>query len=340
MIRSFAAASLCLLIGAGHAMAQTPRTIAAMDRLRTAANELTDTRLRTETLSALQSRPCVRHRADLTAADEAEILNALRAQGLISSPIDAAEIQDQRATVFPPVAGDAACPTLLQSFEAAPGGNAGSHHDWPGGLADHEQFNLSLALSLAALYEAESGLPVDRDVLVAAVLWHDWAKTLVLTFHPDGRLAEERAIAGAGAHHVLGLAEAMARGLPPTLILTQACAHVAPVGEDSRKVEAWLKAAAIIARTEWTLPAVATRECLINNAADDNWIHAETSVQVADAVLARLAPRLGHPTTDDADYRVRLRNPALETLGADRIRALFEQKGDDGVERDLRASGF
>lgn len=340
MIRLFATSLLAALIAAGGDSAQTPRTAAALDRLREAAGGLTDEHLRVETLAGLQTRPCVRHRAGLTSADEAAILRQLRAEDLMPPATDVAEAELQRLTVFPPLAEDDACPALPQPIAAAPGGNAGSHHDWPGGLVAHEAFNLRLGLALADLYQAEDGLPVNRDAVIGAVLWHDWAKALVLVWRNDATLPPERPIAGAGAHHVLGLAESMARGLPQTMILTQACAHAAPVDGDQKTVAGWLRAAAIISRTDWTMPVAPTRECLISNAADDNWVHAEAAVHAADAVLARLAPRFGHPVTSGAGYRTRLRNRALETLGADRIKALSDVEGDIGVERALRAAGF
>lgn len=319
---------LAALLAAALA-APAPQTQAALATLRTAAGDLVHERLRTETLAALQPTACVRHRAGLTPADEAAILQTLRAEGLL---------QDQPPhAVFPPLREAGACPALPQSLSAAPGGNAGSHHDWPGGLVAHEAFNLRLALALADLYEAESGVPIDRDVLTASVLWHDWAKALVLAWRDDGTLSAEGSIAGAGAHHVLGLAEAMARALPPAMILAQACAHAAPVAGDEQRVAGWLRAAAIVSRTAWTTPIEPTRECLISNAADDNWIHAEAAVHAADAALARLAPRLGY---DGPAYRTRLRNPALETLGANRLKALLDTEGDGGLERALRAAGF
>lgn len=310
--------------------APAPRTQAALDTLRTAASGLSDQHLRAQTLAALDDRPCVRHRAGLTPAGETAIVQTLRAEGLLQA-------DQKHDAVFPPLGESATCPTLPQSILTAPGGNAGSHHDWPGGLIAHEAFNLRLALALADLYEAESGVPIDRQMLTASVLWHDWAKALLLTWREDGTLSSEGTIAGAGAHHVLGLAEAMTRGLPPAMILAQACAHAAPVDGDKSKVEGWLRAAAIVSRTEWTAPVVAPRECLISNAADDNWIHAEAAVHAADAALPRIAPRLGR---DGATYRTGLRNPALEQLGADRIKALLGTEGDAGLERALRAAGF
>lgn len=296
-----------------------PRTQAAFEALQTAVSGLSEGHLRAETLAALQPTPCVRHRAGLTPADETAIVQKLRAEGLLQA-------DQQHDVVFPPLGKTSNCPPLPQSILTAPGGNAGSHHDWPGGLVAHEAFNLRLALAVSDLYEAESGVPVDRQVLTASVLWHDWAKALVLIWRKDGTLSSEGAIAGAGAHHVLGLAETMARGLPPAMILAQACAHAAPVEGDRNKVANWLRAAAIISRTPWTSPVQPTRECLISNAADDNWIHAEAAVHAADAALARIAPHL--------------RNAALEHLGADRIKALLDTEGDAGLERALRAAGL
>lgn len=299
--------------------APAPRTQAALDTLRTAASSLAQDHLQTETLAALQPAPCVRHRTGLTPADEAAIIQTLRAKGLLQA-------DQSRDVVFPPLGEGSTCSSLPQSILTAPGGNTGSHHDWSGGLVAHEAFNLRFALSLADLYEAESGVPIDRQILTASVLWHDWAKALVLTWRDDGTLVSEGAIGGAGAHHVLGLAEAMARGLPPAMILAQACAHAAPVEGDRGKVEGWLRAAAIVSRTAWTTTVQPSRECLISNAADDNWIHAEAAVHAADAALAGMA-------------RDR-RNAVLEQLGADRIKALLDTEGDAGLERALRAAGF
>ena len=53
-----------------------------------------------------------------------------------------------------------------------------------------------------------------------------------------------------GGHHILGLAESMARGNAPLLVLTQACAHAAPTLGNEFKVVNWLRAAAIIARVD------------------------------------------------------------------------------------------
>ncbi|WAC49175.1 hypothetical protein OVA03_04470 [Asticcacaulis sp. SL142] len=314
------------------------RSAMAYGRLKAAAATITSAKVRAQTLDALGTDPCVHHRAHLSAHDKALILKQLRAAGFIPEPASPSDAEAQMTGVFPKLTRDAsACPGLAQPFITAPGGNGGSHHDWPGGLVDHEDANLRIGRDLAATYEAQSGVPVDADTLTAAIIWHDWAKALVLTWQGDGTLTSEYYIAGAGAHHILGLAEAMARGLPADMIMAQACAHTAPVGSDAQTVANWLKAAAIIARLDTVpvLPEVATRECLISNASDDNWVHAEVAVQSSDAVLARLAPRYGFDPQDRPVYLTRFRHVVLKALGADRLYGLWQAEGDDGVARAI-----
>jgi hypothetical protein len=94
-----------------------------------------------------------------------------------------------------------------QAFTSAPGGVFGGHHSYPGGLAIHEAFNLSSALSLATNYRrtyghrGASGLPevglvdnseaandiaIDQNMMIASPIWHDWAKTIVFQWTETG----------------------------------------------------------------------------------------------------------------------------------------------------------
>ena len=131
----------------------------------------------------------------------APFVPALAAPAPGTAPADAAACPGGAAAgVFPPVgAGDGTCPKLPQAFYAAPGSNFGSHHSYPGGLAIHEGFNVSSALSFAENYKLAYGTPgpdglprmaplsspgsrqsdleISQDEVVAAPLWHDWAKT-------------------------------------------------------------------------------------------------------------------------------------------------------------------
>ena len=88
-----------------------------------------------------------------------------------------------------------------------------------------------------------SGMPADiflsQDLMIAAPIWHDWAKPMVFQWNSDGTEFKELSFGGngmtdnfgaagnskTGAHHILSVAEAMKRGLPPELVISQASAH-------------------------------------------------------------------------------------------------------------------
>src|SRR5262249_50216953 len=104
----------------------------------------------------------------------------------------------------------------------------------------------------------------EQDLLIAAPIWHDWAKIIVFQWNADGSEFQELGLGGngktdkdgapglskTGAHHVLGVAETMARGLPAKFVITQASAHSAPaLGNEFRLIN-WLRTAAIIAQVD------------------------------------------------------------------------------------------
>ena len=88
--------------------------------------------------------------------------------------------------VFPPVGPDG----IAQPFWSAPGSAADSHHAYPGGLCAHELFNARVGEQYAQTY-AElyfGGRPeVDRDLCVAAALYHDIMKTVVFQYRKTAR---------------------------------------------------------------------------------------------------------------------------------------------------------
>lgn len=306
-----------------------------------AAEGLRQADVRQQTLDALSPQACVRHRRHLSDVDKTAILQALIAAGLLPASTRADD-DAVRDGVFPPVLAEGSdCPHLPQDVRLAAGGNTGSHHDWPGGLVAHESFNLRAGLALARLYARADGQPLDTDTLTAAILWHDWAKTLVLTWRADGTTYPELQVADTGVHHILGLAESMARGLPPEVVAAQACAHAAPTGENAAKVRGWIIAAGLIARVPpdaiarvqaaLTPASGPSSACLLDNAADANWIYAEASVAAADQALRALAPEFGYDPAGTARYRRFYRNRVLNILGSDRIRSLWQSGGTDAL---------
>ncbi|MDG3439443.1 hypothetical protein [Nitrospirillum amazonense] len=348
----------------------SPLTRDALARLRADVSTIHDPVIKAATEDALfNPATCVAHRANLGQADKRDIINRLVAEGL-ADPGDG--LVDG---LFPALPGEGGpCPHLPQPFAAAPGGNAGSHHSWPGGLPVHEAFNAQSAKDFAAAYRAIDGVVLDGqdDLIAAAPLWHDWAKALLFIWRPDGGLPPEVSLGGhgpdgdyrTGAHHILGLAEAMARRMPADLIIVQACAHQAPERGKPDRLVHWLRAAAIIARVDpvaagylapaqaggLTLPGMTETgtvprwwsACLIHAQSDHNWVYAEPAVEDADALLRQLAPRFGVDAGDPARYTWGYRHAVLSHLGAARVQSLAAQGGLDALTQaltQLRAQG-
>jgi hypothetical protein len=351
---------------------------------------------------------CIKHRAGETAASKQAIVDALSAAGLIA-PADAAVFPGGAlAGVLPPVLdAGSACPHLPQPFFSAPGSVFGGHHSYPGGLPVHETFNDLSDVSFAANYRrvyghpGPGGLPVvgdgffdrvdidiDEDIIVAAPLLHDWGKPVVFQWNVDGTEFAELNFGGngatdnngaagdsrTGAHHIIGVAESMARGLPPKLVITQASAHSSPTSGNEYKVVNWLRAGAIVAGIDpvakgylrvdgaghLRLPAVqrlgdldlnaavpsqvnAPAEYELHNLSDADFTLTGPAVAVAQLVLAKLAPDFGFDPTDAARYNTKYRNPALSNLSAERLYILYTSGGLDAVRaqlQKLRARGI
>jgi hypothetical protein len=341
-----------------------------------------DTALHAATQQALEDPGyCIAHRADLTDADKDAIVGALIAAGLLDANDAARFPGGGRAGVFPPVLLDGGhCPRLPQRFYSAPGSPGSGHHTYPGGLVVHESFNSLSYQSFADNYRrvfGRSGLDgsaevdglvprsdarLDQDTVIAAPLWHDWAKAIVLQWNADGSEFAELRVAGTGAHHVLGLAETMKHGFAADFILTQASAHTSPNDNEARVV-GYLRAAAIIARVDpiakgylrdagGTLRLAAVRqlgnnlelnaagrtnflvEYTLHNLSDGDWILAEPAVDLAELILTRLASTYG-ADPQAATYVARFRNPALSYLSAERIVMLYGNGGISAVRREL-----
>lgn len=310
----------------------------------------------------LDPATCVRHRAGLDAAAREALLDRLIGEDLIAKPADGGARAALLRGLFPPLADDgSACPHLPQRFAAAPGGTMNGHHSWPGGLALHTAMNARLGLAIADAFARQSGVAPRRATIAAAALWHDWAKTIVFQWQADGREFDEISAGGTGhgdgdtpVHHILGLAEAMARGLPADQIIVQACAHGTPFDGNADKVIHWLRAAAIIARVDpvargmlvragerWALaggagPAPRWRtECLIHFQSDQNFVETVGDAQTADAILTQVGAAFTEAAPDSAAWRWRYRHVALARLGATRIVQRWQAGGAAAVRADL-----
>jgi hypothetical protein len=245
----------------------------------------------------------------------------------------------------------------------------------------HESFNSLSNLSFATNYRRVFGrsgfdglaeidgavvradVTVGEDIMIAAPLWHDWAKAIVFQWNADGSEFAELHIGGTGGHHILGVAETMKRGLPADFVVTQVSAHAGPTEGNEPKVVGWLKAAALIARIDpvahgylrvdqdgqLRLPVVRALggidlnaagrtnllvEYVLHNLSDADWILAEPAVDLAELLLRTLAPELG-VDPNGADYLNRFRNPALSYSSAERLLMLYGNGGLPAVRTEL-----
>jgi hypothetical protein len=254
--------------------------------------------LREATLDAIANdATCVNHRAGLDAEKKAALLDQLKSEGLVAAEDDERVPGGLLAGVFPPLKDeDSACPHLAQTYDSTPGSVFGGHHSYPGGLPVHVAVNLSSALSLADTYRriyghsntaglpeivaagtptpAQSDIDIDQDIIIAAPLWHDWAKTMVFQWTEEGSEFAELNFGGAGktdkfgtpgdsrtgGHHIIGIAETMKRGLPAAFVVAQASAHSAPTGGNEYLVVNWLRAGAILAQIDPVAARYLTRD--------------------------------------------------------------------------------
>jgi len=391
--------------GAGNATAvaiasKSPMVNSAFAFLNAQAGKIGDAHAHAATLDAIANRDtCIAHRAGLDGNAKAAIVRQLLAAGLLDNADGGNFPGGLLAGVFPPVPDDGSkCPHLPQPFDAAPGSSFGSHHSYPGGLAVHEAFNETTAISLARDYRIfyghrdKPGLPtvdaafdakhsdisIDEDVIIAAPIWHDWAKTIVYQWNLDGTEFQELPIGGngatddngaagnskTGAHHILGLAEAMARAMPPRFVIAEACAHSAPVLGAEYKVVNWLRAAAIIARVDLVArgylridadkklrlaemrgnsrvaddPKQASMmvEDTIHNLSDANFNLALPAIAKVNSGLRALAPKFGYSPNDAATYNNSFRNPVMSYLTAERLFIVMTNDGMPGLEREVR----
>jgi hypothetical protein len=154
---------------------------------------------------------------------EAEAL--LRKEGLLEGPLD-----------LPPERG---------SYAAACAGPRGGY---PGALAVHAYADLVHARGIEDAYRRAYGVELRDDWLVAAASWRDARGAATLQWREDATCGPESVIAGAPAHHVLGVAAAMVRRLPPQLVVVIASSRAPMAGDGAAQVCGWLRAASILAR--------------------------------------------------------------------------------------------
>jgi hypothetical protein len=392
-------------LGVGNARAEqigsgSPLVQSAKRFLIDNAKQIEDRKLREQTLDAVfNSKTCIVHRANVTDAIKDQIIAQLEQAGLVN-PADAANITGGvKAGIFPPVLKDgSACLQLPLTVDATPGSNFGGHHSYPGGLAVHESFNDQSSINFADTYRGEYGqlgvarLPVaeglssrpednfiNQDIILAAPIWHDWAKMMVFQWNADGTEFTELNFGGTGTndnagaagdsrtggHHILSVAESMARGLPPAFVITQASAHSNPSLGNEFKVVNWLRAAAIVARLDpvakgylvqdaqgkFRLPPLLSLgegvdltaqgqsnlliEYQIHNLSDADFTNSIPAVTESQVLLAQLAPAYGYDASNVTVFNNKFRNVVFAYLSPERLEILYTNGGLQAVKREI-----
>jgi hypothetical protein len=399
--------------GAGNSAAATlarnsPLVQSADRFLISHARQIHNSLVRSATVDAISNpNTCIRHRANLTPAAKASIVQELSKAGLVDPADNATFPGGLIAGVFPPLVDDGTqCPKLPMPFFASAGSLFHGHHSYPGGLMIHETFNDISNMALADDYRQvfghhdKSGMPVvgpasglsrgdsegksdiviEQDVIIAAPIWHDWAKPIVFQWNADGSEFQELNFGGngtrdafgsngnskTGAHHIIGLAEAMKRGLPPEFVITQACAHSSPTLGNEYKVVNWLRAAAIMAQIDpiaagylykdsagrFRLPPLRKLgdldltgktlaqtnllvEFTLHNLSDADYTFSVPAVTTVEVILNAVAPGFGF-NPSDPNYNNAFRNPVLSYLGAERLLIEYGNGGLAAVKAEIQ----
>ena len=131
------------------------------------------------------------------------------------------------------------------AFRYSPAAGGPGHHFYPGGLAVHAVENIEISLAWADAIAKVHGVEnANRDIIIAALVLHDWAKVWYLwdpatatIKRPDWFPAYwggEQGIAKwkwMGGHGAIVYAELMKRGAPMELVIATAAAHFDPFWE-------------------------------------------------------------------------------------------------------------
>ena len=127
-----------------------------------------------------------------------------------------------------------------QSFLASPAAGGRGHHYYPGGLPVHVLEWIDVAMAWADTYEKVYKVrKLDRDMIVAALVLHDWAKVwyewdpktgkvVKPAWYPQSWGGDKGKWKWMGEHGAVAYAELYARGVPEKLIVATAASHFDP----------------------------------------------------------------------------------------------------------------
>jgi hypothetical protein len=196
-----------------------------------------------------------------------------------------------------------------QSWLASPGSGWKSHHSYPGGLSVHTMEWVEVASGWVDAYDRVYGVKLDRDLVIAGLILHDWGKLWFLFDDASGTVREPDWYPKAwgtkanwkwmGGHGAVLYAELMARGAPNELLFSAAAAHFDPywaLEKDGEGLNPALREAAEIAKKPAPMvrPEERMAEWWVITATDEAWSFSTmVAAKFAFEILAELAKELG-----------------------------------------------
>ena len=265
--------------------------------------------------------------------NEKDILSRLQKENLIDTA---------RKEVFPPVKNPEQSP---QPFWSAPGSGYASHHAYPGGLVTHTALNVVSAQALVKNYMDVNGLTLDYDAAVGGEILHDLHKPWVFAWQDDHSCRKDQLLAATGEHHVLSIAESIARKVPAQVVVAQACAHEHPATPAGEKlVVGWIKAASIIAgvdpikaglldKSGNTLPLPRRIEGWVVHLADHDFVISTSACRWTAAALEKLAKE--NYGLSDVQQLNSFRNYVMANLTAMRLYGILSSQGKKAFANEV-----
>jgi hypothetical protein len=166
-----------------------------------------------------------------------------------------------------------------------------------------------------------------------------------------------------GGHHIITIAELMARKMPPELVITMASAHNTPTSGGEYKVVNWIRAGAILSQIDpvargylykdtagrLRLPQLRALgsidllqgdstahtntlvEYVLHNLSDSDFTLTGPAVTEVQSVLASVASQFGFDSSDTSNYNNKFRNRVLANIPAERLLMLYGNGGTSAV---------
>jgi hypothetical protein len=200
-----------------------------------------------------------------------------------------------------------------QSFLASPAAGGKGHHYYPGGLPVHALEWIEVAMAWADAYERVYKVKkVNRDMVVAALILHDWAKVWYEWDPKTGNITKpawypqswggERGKAKwkwMGEHGAVVYAELIHRGVPDALVVATAASHFDPYWDLDKEGEGLNPALAEAAKIAGKPPIVVSHhkqmaEWFFSTYTDGSWSYSHyVAGQFALGAIEQVATDLG-----------------------------------------------